>query len=453
MAYNPVSGAAIQYSKDDGSVADGYYLKFYIANTTTPLSMATDATGASTLVKCKLNDKGYPISNELDNDSVFIPHVDQSYRFVLYKTEADADGNVTANADVNIPSIAPMAGSETLGTAAYVDTGTAAGEVPLNSDLGTAAVLDVMTDLTDPASGSLMPPGAFGWGEDNDTPQVTDLNAVTPVGVFRCETSALNLPTAGRNGILFVTRRLESSSNIRAHQLFFNLDEEIWQRFNINGTWQSWKRLDPQAFGLGSATQDLLSDAEQIAKATDQETYFGQASVGGTGHTFASFSYASLGAALQIANRVLSSGETPELKARYVRGGIASDWVDLYHQASILGTVSQSGGVPTGAVIERGRNANGEYVKFADGTLICTQGFSSVNVTIAYGTNLFRSGTVSWTFPATYISTPNVHPSNDSAVIFGTARGVSGALAEGAAFAEASLPGRVLRLTAIGRWF
>ena len=39
--------------------------------------------------------------------------------------------------------------------------------------------------------------------------------------------------------------------------------------------------------------------------------------------------------------------------------------------AKILGTVSQSGGVPTGAVIERGSNANGEYVKFADGTMIC----------------------------------------------------------------------------------
>lgn len=40
-------------------------------------------------------------------------------------------------------------------------------------------------------------------------------------------------------------------------------------------------------------------------------------------------------------------------------------------RGNILGTVSQSGGIPTGAVIERGSNANGEYVKFADGTAIC----------------------------------------------------------------------------------
>ena len=40
----------------------------------------------------------------------------------------------------------------------------------------------------------------------------------------------------------------------------------------------------------------------------------------------------------------------------------------LYSRDSILGTVSQSGGIPTGAIIERGSNANGEYVRFADGT-------------------------------------------------------------------------------------
>jgi len=38
---------------------------------------------------------------------------------------------------------------------------------------------------------------------------------------------------------------------------------------------------------------------------------------------------------------------------------------------SAVGTVSESSGTPTGDIIERGSNANGEYVKFADGTMIC----------------------------------------------------------------------------------
>jgi hypothetical protein len=49
-----------------------------------------------------------------------------------------------------------------------------------------------------------------------------------------------------------------------------------------------------------------------------------------------------------------------------------SDWAELFHTQNILGTVSQTGGVPTGAILQRGSNANGAFVRFADGTQICT---------------------------------------------------------------------------------
>lgn len=48
-------------------------------------------------------------------------------------------------------------------------------------------------------------------------------------------------------------------------------------------------------------------------------------------------------------------------------------WVPVYDGASSLGTVAFSGGVNTGAIIERGANSNGEYTKFADGTMICSK--------------------------------------------------------------------------------
>jgi hypothetical protein len=46
---------------------------------------------------------------------------------------------------------------------------------------------------------------------------------------------------------------------------------------------------------------------------------------------------------------------------------------EIYNQGNIVGTVSQSAGVPTGRIIERGSNANGDFTKFADGTMICTK--------------------------------------------------------------------------------
>ena len=48
-----------------------------------------------------------------------------------------------------------------------------------------------------------------------------------------------------------------------------------------------------------------------------------------------------------------------------------NDPAEVFKQSNILGTVSESGGVPTGAIIERGSNSNGEFVKYADGTMIC----------------------------------------------------------------------------------
>ncbi|MNJ61737.1 hypothetical protein D3C77_575420 [compost metagenome] len=51
--------------------------------------------------------------------------------------------------------------------------------------------------------------------------------------------------------------------------------------------------------------------------------------------------------------------------------------------AGIVGTVSQSGGVPTGAIIESGSNANGTYTRFADGTQICTRTVSYTGISVS----------------------------------------------------------------------
>lgn len=72
------------------------------------------------------------------------------------------------------------------------------------------------------------------------------------------------------------------------------------------------------------------------------------------------------------------------------------DAADLsYHAQNILGTVSQASGVPTGAIVERGSNANGEYTRFADGTQIC---FHLVTFTQANTSTLQAT----WTFPAAF---------------------------------------------------
>ncbi|HFG1581194.1 TPA: hypothetical protein ACGFXK_002550, partial [Vibrio cholerae] len=73
----------------------------------------------------------------------------------------------------------------------------------------------------------------------------------------------------------------------------------------------------------------------------------------------------------------------------------------VYHTGNIVGTVSQSGGVPTGAVIQRGINANGEFVRYADGTQICWNNNFQPSATIP--------STRDWTYPAAFADTPQVN--------------------------------------------
>lgn len=69
-----------------------------------------------------------------------------------------------------------------------------------------------------------------------------------------------------------------------------------------------------------------------------------------------------------------------------------------YGPGNVLGTVTETAGAPTGAVIERGSNANGDYVRFADGTQICSVTLGAVACDTAEGA-MFGSTQASWAFP------------------------------------------------------
>jgi len=87
----------------------------------------------------------------------------------------------------------------------------------------------------------------------------------------------------------------------------------------------------------------------------------------------------------------LTSGTLPDAR---VSSTLTAD--KAFRRGNILGTVSQAGGVPAGAIIERGSNANGEYIKWADGTLECWQ--RSVTVDCVADTDL----DVAWPLPAAF---------------------------------------------------
>jgi len=83
--------------------------------------------------------------------------------------------------------------------------------------------------------------------------------------------------------------------------------------------------------------------------------------------------------------------------ARTKTGGVWDSWNTGFSQKSVLGTVSEAGGLPTGALIERGSNGNGRYVRFADGTQICTHAMPASD-----------AATTNWTYPAFFTAPPTV---------------------------------------------
>lgn len=78
--------------------------------------------------------------------------------------------------------------------------------------------------------------------------------------------------------------------------------------------------------------------------------------------------------------------------------------------ADIVGAISVSGGVPGGAIFERGENVNGKYTKFADGTMIATsrEVYNGSAIGNAGGSVFFGGAAPARSFPILFSDTPAV---------------------------------------------
>lgn len=136
--------------------------------------------------------------------------------------------------------------------------------------------------------------------------------------------------------------------------------------------------------------------------------------------------------------------------------GLSVGGQGAYHRGNLLGTVAESGGAPAGAVLERGANADGEYVRLADGTQVCTSPvLSSGAVTTAEGA-LYRGGDVAWTYPAGFAagSVPVVSGGcGDAGRWLSVAAPGAGSVTLRAFGAVSSATASDLRVMAVGRWF
>lgn len=129
--------------------------------------------------------------------------------------------------------------------------------------------------------------------------------------------------------------------------------------------------------------------------------------------------------------------------------------------AAILGTVSQSGGVPTGAIMQSGSNANGEFLRLADGRQICHKSLSVTGaVATAFGSAFVGSLIDLGSFPAAFIAAPEISVtvsggSGGSSAIGSSSTATAGAAGQWYAQNMVSRASStyVFSYIAVGRWF
>jgi hypothetical protein len=94
---------------------------------------------------------------------------------------------------------------------------------------------------------------------------------------------------------------------------------------------------------------------------------------------------------------------TGRLWVRAMNGSTFGDWSRSVSYSDILAAVSQSGGVPTGGIMDYGSNANGVYMRFANGMMACI-----ANVSLAPDTavgQIFVSADTPVNMSASFVST------------------------------------------------
>lgn len=134
MTWSPIALTVPQYADGNGTPYSGAVLKAYAAGTSTPITMATDSTGGTTVASMALNAAGNPAVS----GNVVIPHLAQSYKLSLYPTQAAAAANSGAIWTVDNLTFQAVDLNSTLTTALAASSGSSiVGHIPAGT--GTVA--------------------------------------------------------------------------------------------------------------------------------------------------------------------------------------------------------------------------------------------------------------------------------------------------------------------------
>jgi len=271
--------------------------------------------------------------------------------------------------------------------------------------LGNAALRNVMAGLGDTSVvAALMPLGAMGLGGNAIEVSAGSALADRPTGFYSFTTAVTDTPIPGTGFHGMVLRRyIDAATGPQMTVLLWANDVGNQMYSNsrdMNGTWSGWRTdLRVGDYGIGS-----IDMADETA---DPNTFVAVGGFRFTRHAncpeaTGNYFILTLGSNGTGQPMVWQIAKEQTSRAIWTRSRVSSTWQawePLFTRSTVLGTVGQSGGNPTGAIIERGSNASGEYVRYADGTQECWQ-----RLTLTY--NSAGDMVTIWTFPAAFSAIP-----------------------------------------------
>ena len=204
------------------------------------------------------------------------------------------------------------------------------------------------------------------------------------------------------------------------------------------------------AFGLGGTYAPQLADLDAVS--IPAGLYFFNTASGTTG-TNPGFTFGAVAVIQSIGSGVQAplmiaierSATLGRMAWRTSLGGVWGSWQVAFGRRNAVGTVSQASGVPTGAIVERGTNANGSFTRWLDGSQEC---FHTLTASAGAG--------VAWTFPAAFSAAPVIGGNAVATVLSGVcpdAAPSTTAVTLSARGADNARRADVMHLRARGFWF
>lgn len=321
------------------------------------------------------------------------------------------------------------------------------------ASLGTASTGTLTTSTTDSTVGRVMRIGDLGFTGTAVSLPLTDLNTVTSPGRYAFSNGVTNGPATGVAYYVDVLRHGNLVTQI-AYGMTAGFVGKMYTRL-YSTSWSGWaEKTSVGDFGVGGFGINVFSDA--INTLTASGFYYCNNSAGANLPVAANGFLLVQGQSALYCRQTFSHVIDGRSWERLLVNGTWSAWRLAYNVSNIVGTVSQSGGIPTGAIIERGSNANGAYEKYAGGLMVCySPSLSMPAITEATGT-LFAavSEGVAWTFPAAFAVAPTISGQDASYNIWVVPGAASTSSCRLKSYFTSSLAGvRTVSAVAVGRWF